>query len=117
MDAKQLLERLHAPESPLPVDEYVAIRVGGTRVTLDTVLINFLLGSSPECIVQNFPVLKLKDVYPLIAYYLRHRAVFDTYLEELERIALENLKKWEALYPSGGLQEKLLRRYQEPLSV
>lgn len=117
MDAKQLLESLHAPELPLHVDQYGAIRVGGTRVTLDTVLINFQLGSSPECIVQNFPVLKLEDVYTIIAYYLRNRAALDAYLEELERIAQENRKKWEAIYPNDNLRERLLKRYQEMLSA
>lgn len=115
MDAKPLLESLHAPGLPLHVDKYGAIRVGGARVTLDAVRINFQRDSRPECIVQHLPALKLEDVYTLIAYYLRNRAAFDAYLEELERIAQENRKKWEALYPSNGLREKLLKRYQELL--
>ncbi len=103
MDAKQLLESLHAPELPLYVDKYGVIRVGGTRVTLATVLINYQLGSSPECIVQSFPVLKLEDVYTIIAYYLRNRAVFDAYLEELERQAEAKRRFYEARYPNDDL--------------
>ncbi|HET6310689.1 MAG TPA: DUF433 domain-containing protein, partial [Candidatus Nitrosotalea sp.] len=49
------------------------IRIAGTRVTLDTVIDTFLTGASPEEIAQNFPVLRLDDIYAVVTYYLRHR--------------------------------------------
>lgn len=56
-------------------------RVKGTRVSLDSVVIAFLQGLSPETIVAEcFPMLNLEQVYGAIAYYLAHRVEIDTYL-------------------------------------
>ena len=41
--------------------------VAGTRVSLDSVVIRFQEGASPERIVQSFPTLKLSQVYGAIA--------------------------------------------------
>ncbi|HET9226147.1 MAG TPA: DUF433 domain-containing protein, partial [Thermoanaerobaculia bacterium] len=65
---------------PLSTDANGVIRVAGTRVTLDTVVDTFMVGASPEEIAQDFPVLRLDDVYAVITYYLRHRAEVDAYL-------------------------------------
>lgn len=67
-----------------------AYRVGGTRVSLDSVVYGFQSGSSPECIQQSFPALTLEQVYGAIAYYLSHQEIIDQYLiegeKELERL-------------------------------
>lgn len=56
--------------------------VAGTRVSLDSVVLSFLEGLSPETIVTEcFPVLTLEQVYGAIAYYLAHRAEVDAYLK------------------------------------
>ncbi len=56
--------------------------IRGTRVSLDSVVIAFLDGLSPETIVAEcFPVLTPEQVYGAIAYYLAHQAVIDAYLE------------------------------------
>jgi uncharacterized protein (DUF433 family) len=70
-------------------EEYIsqeegAFRVGGTRVSLDSVVYAFLEGQTPETIVQWFPALSLEQVYGAITYYLAHRAKIDTYLREGE---------------------------------
>lgn len=65
---------------PLRVDEAGAVRVGASRVSLETVLHHFNLGATPEEIVVNFPTLELADVFAVCAYYLRHRAEVDSYL-------------------------------------
>ena len=55
--------------------------VAGTRVSLDSVVLAFLDGLSPETIVAEcFPVLTLEQVYGAIAYYLAHRDEVDGYL-------------------------------------
>jgi uncharacterized protein (DUF433 family) len=59
---------------PLSTDADGVIRIAGTRVTLDTVIDTFMTGSSPEEIAQDFPVLRLDDLYAVVTYYLRHRA-------------------------------------------
>jgi uncharacterized protein (DUF433 family) len=56
--------------------------VVGTRVSLDSVVLAFLDGLSPETIVvECFPVLTLEQVYGAIAYYLAHRAEIDHCLQ------------------------------------
>lgn len=67
---------------PLSTDADGVIRVAGTRITLDTVIDTFMTGASPEEIAQDFPVLRLDDIYAVITYYLRHRDEVDSYLRE-----------------------------------
>lgn len=45
-------------------------RIGGTRVTLDSVVYAFQQGATAEEIAQQYPALKLADVYGAITYYL-----------------------------------------------
>ena len=56
---------------PLTEDAHGTWRVAGTRVNLDTLLAAFESGATPEDIVQDFPVLRLADVYAVLAYSLR----------------------------------------------
>ena len=69
--------------------EYIERRNGGyyfvgSRVSLDSVVYQFLQGESPEAIVQAFPSLSLEQVYGGITFYLAHRAEIDAYLEKAE---------------------------------
>jgi len=54
--------------------------VGGSRVSLDSIVYAFLDGQSAESIAQSFPVLTLEQVYGAIAFYLANRSEIDTYL-------------------------------------
>lgn len=95
---------------PLSTDAGGVIRVGGTRVTLDTVIDTFMTGASPEEIAQDFPVLDLDDVYAVITYYLRHRAEVDTYLQARRIRAAAIRSELEARSPQTGLRDRLLAR-------
>ncbi|HEX9945461.1 MAG TPA: DUF433 domain-containing protein [Thermoanaerobaculia bacterium] len=86
------------------------VRVGGTRVTLDSVVHAFKAGSSAEDIVRKFPTLSLADVYAVISYYLRHKAEVEAYLEEREREAQELRQQIEAKFDTRGIREMLLAR-------
>ena len=55
-----------------------------SRVSSDSIVINFLNGTSPEAIVQSFPVLNLEQVYGAIAFYLANKEAIDSYLQEGE---------------------------------
>ena len=107
MDAKTMLEQLVAPEFPVRVDAHGVARVGNTRVGLDSVLIYFQQGATPEEIVQGFPSLTLEDVYTVIAYYLRNRSVVDAYLAELARIGEQNRMLWESDPAIQALRQRL----------
>jgi uncharacterized protein (DUF433 family) len=73
-----------------PVCPYIEERDGGlyiagTRVSLDSVVIHFQQGASPEKIVHSFPTLKLPQVYGAIAYYLENETLIGEYVAEGER--------------------------------
>ena len=95
---------------PLLTDADGVIRVAGTRVTLDTLVDTFLTGASPEEIAQDFPVLRLDDVYAVVTYYLRHRTEVDAYLRERRARAGVLRAEIEAHSPQTGLRERLLAR-------
>jgi Protein of unknown function (DUF433) len=61
--------------------------VAGTRVTLDSIVMAFDLGATPEEIVQRYPSVDLASAYALIAYVLRHRESVDAYLTERSKAA------------------------------
>jgi len=100
----------HTRPSFLDEDPDGVIRVGGTRVPLERVILEWRAGASPEAIVESFPVLELADVYATVAYYLRHKDQVDAYLsradEEAERVRAEI----EEGFPQEGLRERLLAR-------
>jgi uncharacterized protein (DUF433 family) len=80
-------------------EEFIEERGGGyyfigSRVSLESVVHQFLQGESPEGIAQAYPSLSLLQVYGGITWYLAHRAAIDEYLkrgearfEELARAA------------------------------
>jgi uncharacterized protein (DUF433 family) len=73
------------PVSPYIEERDGGLYVAGTRVSLDSVVIRFQQGASPEKIVQSFPVLKLSQVYGAIAYYLENEKTIGEYIAEGER--------------------------------
>src|SRR6266852_4186783 len=59
-------------------------RIAGTRVSLDSIVYEFLEGLRPESIADDFPVLTLEEVYGAIAFYLGHREEVDAHLRQLD---------------------------------
>ena len=97
--------------TPLRADKHGVMRIGKTRVRLDTVITAWRQGESPEQIVENFDVLDLADVYAVISYYLHHRTEVEEYMaqnqQEGDRIRAEQ----ERRFPSTGMRERLLARH------
>lgn len=59
--------------------------ISGTRVSLDSIVLAFLDGLSPETIAAEcFPTLTLEQVYGAITYYLAHRPQIDAYLKQAD---------------------------------
>lgn len=52
-------------------------RITGTRVSLDSIVYDYLSGLSPEAIADNFDTLSLEQVYGAITFYLSHRDEVD----------------------------------------
>ena len=65
--------------------------VSGTRVSLDSVVHEFLKGDSPESIARSFPALSLEQVYGAIAFYLGRREEIDDYLAR-EHVEFETMR-------------------------
>jgi uncharacterized protein (DUF433 family) len=88
------------------------MRVGDTRVTLDTIIHTFEQGHTAEEIVSHYPVLRLADVYAVIAYYLNNQATVEDYLRRQRE---EAQKTWELIEAKSDYQtfrERLLARHQ-----
>jgi uncharacterized protein (DUF433 family) len=67
-------------------DSQGALRVGSLGVSLDSVVIAFQQGHSPETIQQLYPALGLEEVYGAIAFYLANRDEVDQYLERQDQL-------------------------------
>jgi uncharacterized protein (DUF433 family) len=102
---------------PLTFTETGDIRVGNTRVALESVIHHFNLGATAEQIAHKFPALNLADIYAVIAYYLANRPTVDDYLQrqnakaEAAKANLEadpEYQNWKA-----NLRERLLAREQK----
>jgi uncharacterized protein (DUF433 family) len=98
---------------PLAANQDGVVRVGGTRVTLDTVVAAFEEGATAEEIVQQYPALKLPDVYLVIGYYLRHRAEVEAYLQQQQELADRIYEENKKRLDPDGLRDRLLARRAE----
>jgi uncharacterized protein (DUF433 family) len=88
------------PDVPLTLDKFGDIRVGKSRVLLDTVLEHFKAGAPPEEIIRAYDTLELADVYEVIAYYLRHADDVEAYLRRRDAEAKAFWQQVEAAQPS-----------------
>jgi hypothetical protein len=80
---------------------------------LELVIRAFQDGASPETIVQRYSSLTLRDVYAVIAYYLRHRSDIDEYLCRREQKAAEVHERLEHQWGDlGEIRARLLARRQ-----
>lgn len=97
--------------------EYVEKRKGGyyfigSRVSLESVIHQFLDGASPEGIVDDFPTLSLEQVYGAITFYLANRTDLDASLAGTEKLWEEARKNQPAIPPA--LRERLERARRDP---
>ena len=74
-----------AETAPLETNPDGVVRVGKTRVTLDTVVGVFKQGTTAEEIVHRYPSLQLADVYATIAFYLKHQQEVEAYLQQRQQ--------------------------------
>jgi len=69
---------------PLTTTEFGTIRVGNSRVSLDSVVYHYEQGATAERIAESFPSLDLAEIYAVIAYYLANRKSVEEYLRQQE---------------------------------
>jgi uncharacterized protein (DUF433 family) len=100
------------PPDPIPLHSNAdgVVCIAGTRVTLDTLVAAFREGATAESITEQYPTLRLADVYAALGYYLRHQAEVDTYLQrrvlQASQVRQENESKFQPL----GIRDRLLSR-------
>jgi uncharacterized protein (DUF433 family) len=100
-------------------DQYVEkqekiFRIRGTRVSLDSIIYQFLQGRSPEAIQDAFPALSLSQVYGGIAYYLDHQPELDQYLAENEASEEEFSREIARLFPKGAALKARIMKQKLP---
>jgi uncharacterized protein (DUF433 family) len=101
------------PPAAPPVDQVATVRVGGTRVTLETVVAAFDRGDSPEEIREQFPTLALGDIYAVLTYFVRHSHEVRDYVAGQDRRSDRACVRIEAVDPSDGLRSKLMARLRQ----
>ena len=97
---------------PIRTDSSGTVRVGQSRVPIDSVVFSYLEGATADEIADQFPSLELADIYATIAYYLRHREQVDEYLRQREVEADQLRQEIERRFPPAGLRERLVARRQ-----
>ena len=108
----ELSDALGRGRAPLRVDSAGVIRVGDTRVRLDSVVVAYHDGSNPEEIVEQFPALKLDQVYGALYFYLRYRASVDKQLATHH--TQEDQHRERAL--GEGKHKELRRRWRQRIA-
>ena len=97
-------------EIKLTKTESGVLRVGNSRVSLDTVIIAFGQGATPEQIVEDYDSLELSEVYAVLSYYLQNREEVENYLTQ-RKVEREKLRREiESRSNPQGIREKLLAR-------
>ena len=106
-EAEQVSLVIREDPAPIHTDKDGAVRVGKTRVTLETVLNSFKRGDSPRDISDSFPTLQLADLYSVIGYYLRHTEEVEAFLRQSEAEAERIRQKIEAYQNSAEFRARL----------
>ena len=100
-------------EIPIEKNSDGVWRIGGTRVTLDTLVAAFAAGATAEEIALRYPSLQLADVYAAISFMLRNREEVEFYLQQREQKAAEVRAQNESRFGDAGIRSRLLARRVE----
>ena len=98
---------------PIETDKDGVIRVGNTRVTLETLVSAFSEGSTAEEIVYQYPVLNLADVYAVITYYLRNKDIVEKYLKNRTLLAEQFKQQNQKNKNISDIRKRLLARQNQ----
>lgn len=98
---------------PLTVNADGVVRVGHTRVTLDTVIASFQDGATAEEITQQYPSLALTDVYAVLGYYPQRQSEVEDYLKQRQQRAADVRRRNEPRFDPSSVRDRLLARRQQ----
>lgn len=100
---------------PLQADAHGVLRVGNTRVTLESIIYAYQAGEIAEQIAYSFDTLKLADIHAVISYYLNNRDEVERYLNERQNLAEGVRLKIEGDFGRSDLRTRLLARKENQL--
>ncbi len=86
------------------------LRVGDSRVSLDSVIYMFNEGADAAEIRNNYDTLSLAEVHTAIAYYLHNKEKVDKYLAKRESERERAWREHEAENPPAITREVLQKR-------
>ncbi len=93
------------------------IRIKGTRIGIETVLYESLhLSQTPEDIVDNYPTLRLEEVYATILYYLQNPIKIGSYLADKLQFSQILREEYEKNPPSGVVRLRQLKAERQVVS-
>ncbi|MGH9846066.1 MAG: DUF433 domain-containing protein [Blastocatellia bacterium] len=92
----------------------IAYRIAGTRISLDSVVIYWLKGESPESLTDSFPSLTLEQVFGALAFYLANREEIDEYLRQGRADFDKMSQQWKEnlIATNPGLYQRLMAAKQ-----
>lgn len=93
------------------------IRIKGTRIGIESVLYDYVYRKqTAEQITENFPSLKIQQVYATILYYLNNRKKIEKYLLEWLSFSREMRDEQKLNPPPVVLRLQKLKK-EEPLAA
>ena len=69
---------------PLTLHPRGTVRVGKTKVALESIIVSYRGGYTPQDIKRQYPDLNMGDIYLVIGYYLQCKEEVDQYMKEWE---------------------------------
>ena len=102
-----------AKAPPLRAHNDGVIRVAGTRVQLETIVVAFDAGATAEEIAQQYTSLDLADVYSVISSVLGNEATVRDYAARRTESVRALRAEVERNTPTIGIRERLLARRQK----
>jgi uncharacterized protein (DUF433 family) len=109
------MEHFDFTDSPLHQDCRGAIRVIGSRITLDTLVHKFKGGRTPEELQKSFPSLSLAQINGVIAWYLNHTAEADEYLAKGDAEEEELIERLQSDPRHKELRQLMMQRWEQLL--
>ena len=100
---------------PLTLMDDGTIRITGSRVSLESIVMQYERGAGAEEILESFPSLKLADIYAAISYYLNHREQVNEYVlgQDTKAQALRDSIEADPVYKSKltEIRKQIKSRY------
>jgi uncharacterized protein (DUF433 family) len=90
-----------------------SIRIGNSRVTLDSIVHEFSRGATAEQIQDDFPSLSLREIYGAISYYLDHPDRIQDYLRRREAEAEKVRRETDDPQRIDLLRRRIRERYAQ----